>query len=123
MDHSRSFMIVATLMIIFGAAEVATGFSHRFFGLHTAQGGISTFLGAGTGALYAAAGFLVLAMRRRAAYAAIALLIVVLIGRILMVITGLYPVTTVRQAAAMAIGTILAVAFAVFLGWKRSAFQ
>ena len=119
----RSIMVVAVLMIIFGAAEVATGFSHTFFGLRTASGGISTYLGAGIGVLYAAAGLLVLTMRRRAACAAITLLLAVIIGRILMVMTGLYPVDTIWQAAAMTVGTAIVVVFALFLRWKKSAFR
>lgn len=122
-QRPRSILIVAVLMIIFGAAEVATGFSHTFFGLRTAEGGISTYLGACIGGLYAAAGLLVLTMRRRAARGAIALLIAVIIGRILMVTIGLYPVNTVRQAVAMAVGTTIVAVFALFLGWKRSAFH
>jgi len=119
----RSITIVAALMIIFGAAEVVTGFSHRFLGLHIAQKEVATYLGAGVGGLYAAAGLLVLTMRRRAAHLAIAFLIVVVAGRILMVTTGFYPINTLQQAAAIAIGTAIVVAFAFFIGSKMSVFR
>jgi hypothetical protein len=118
-----SIIVVAALMIIFGTAEIVTGFSHAFFGLHTIHGQAATYLGAGVGALYAAAGFLVITMRRRAALLAIVLLVFVVAGRILMVTTGLYPVNTHQQAAAIALGTAIVVAFAFFIGSKASTFQ
>ncbi len=49
-------VIVALLMIAFGLAEVGTGFSHRFFGLHTAQGIVAAYAGIAIGALYALGG-------------------------------------------------------------------
>jgi peptidoglycan/LPS O-acetylase OafA/YrhL len=119
----RTITIVASLMIIFGFAEIITGFAHNFFGLHTAQGAISTYMGAGIGALYAAAGFAVLTMKRRAAMLAIMLLLIVVAGRIYMVTTGLYPVNTPRQAVAMIIGTSIAASFAIFIALRRSAFR
>ena len=119
----RSIIIAAALMVIFGGAEIATAFTHTVFGLHTAHGAASTCSGAGIGALYAAAGFLAFTMRRRAARLAIALLIIVVAGRIVMVTTGLYPVDTFRQAAAIAIGTAIVAAFAFFIGSKRSDFR
>ena len=61
----RSIAIVASIMIIFGFAEIITGFTHNFFGLHTAQGAVSTDIGASIGAFYAAAGFVTLTMKRR----------------------------------------------------------
>ena len=88
-------------MIIFGFAEIITGFTHNFFSLHTTQGAVSTYIGVTIGGLYAAAGFAVLTMKRRAAMLAIVLLLMVVAGRIYMVMTGLYPVNTPRQAVAM----------------------
>ena len=119
----RTITIVASLMIIFGFAEIITGFAHNFFGLHTAQGAISTYMGASIGALYAAAGFAVLTMKRRAAMLAIVLLLIVVAGRIYMVTTGLYPVNTPRQAVAMIIGTSIAAGFAIFIALRRLAFR
>jgi hypothetical protein len=46
--------------------EVTTGFTHRFFGLSTAQVAISTFLGAVIGVLYSVVGWLILSMTRSA---------------------------------------------------------
>ncbi len=54
----RSITIIAWLMIVFGGAELPTGFTHDFLGLKTAQGTASAYLGAAIGALYFAAGLL-----------------------------------------------------------------
>ncbi len=109
-------------MIIFGFAEIITGFTHNFFGLHTAQGAVSTYIGASIGAFYAAAGFVTLTMKRRLAIWAVVLLFMVVAGRISMVVTGLYPVTTFGQAVAMILGTSIAAGFAIFIALQRSAF-
>jgi hypothetical protein len=110
MDRYRSpdITIVASLMIVFGIAEVFTSFTHEFFGLHTAVGATSTYIGAVTGAFYAAAGFLILTMKRKAATLAIVLLVVVVAVRIVMVASKLYPVDTFKQTAAIAAGTLIA---------------
>jgi hypothetical protein len=125
MDQRRrpSLTIIALLMIAFGFAEIVTGFSHVFFGLHTVQGPRSAYIGASIGVLYGAAGCLILTMKRRAAALAIALLILVVVGRIAMVAMGLYPVATVRQAAAIVAGTSIAAGFAVYIGFRKSAFR
>ncbi len=119
----RSITIVASLMIIFGFAEIITGFTHNFFGLHTARGAVSTYIGASTGAFYAAAGFIILTMKRRAALWASVLLLVVVVGRVCMVMTGLYPINTPRQAVAMILGTSIAAGFVIFIALQRSAFR
>ena len=119
----RDMTIIASLMIVFGFAEIVTGFTHNFFGLHTAQGAVSAYTGAIVGALYAAAGFLILTMKRRAAILAITFLVVVVARRISMVMTGLYPVETLRQTAAIVLGTSIAAGFAVYTGIRRSAFR
>jgi hypothetical protein len=115
--------IIASLMIVFGLAEIVTGFTHNFFGLHTAQGAASAYIGAIIGALYAAAGLLILTMKRYAAILAIALLLVVVAGRVAMVMTRLYPVGNFRQTAAIVVGTSIAAGFAIYIGIRRSAFR
>ena len=120
----RPVAIVALLMIVFGFAEVITGFTHDFFGLHTAQGAVSSYMGASIGVLYASAGFVILFMKRHKAVLAIVLLLMVVAGRISMVMTGLYSVnTTFRQAVAMILGTSIAAGFAIFIALQRSAFR
>src|SRR5579872_5648383 len=107
-NHPRGIAIIAWLMIVFGIAEVITGFTHNFFGLHTTRGTMSAYAGAAIGALYAMAGWFVLTMKKHAAVAAIALLVAVIGGRIAMVVMGLYPIDSLMQAIAIVLGTSLA---------------
>jgi hypothetical protein len=125
MDRRRplDITIIASLMIAFGLAEIVTGFTHNFLGLHTAEGAASAYIGAIIGALYAAAGFLILTMSQHRAIFAIVLLAIVVAGRIAMVVTGFYPVGTFRQTAAIVLGTSIAAGFAIYIGIRRSTFR
>jgi hypothetical protein len=76
----RGLTIVGVLMILFGAAEVITAFTRKFFGISTALGAVSAVLVSGFGTLYTIAGLLLLMLRRRAAALAVACLVVVLVG-------------------------------------------
>jgi hypothetical protein len=86
--RDRTVNIVAVLMILFGIAEVVTGFRHNFFGIHIAHVATATYLGTAIGVLYSVAGALILTMKRPAVALALLLLIVVIIGRITVVVTG-----------------------------------
>jgi len=57
-------------------------------------------------------------MKRRAAALAIVLLIADIIGRISMVVTGLYPVESLKQTLAIIFGTSIVAAFAVYIRLK-----
>lgn len=107
--------IAAILMIIFGFAEVVTSFRHEFFGLTTSQKIVSTVIGAVIGTFYFASGLLVLTKKKKAARLAIVLLIADAIGRILMVLTGLYPIGFGLQTFAIIVGTSIVIFFAVYL--------
>jgi len=122
-NRSRGITVVALLMIIFGLAEVVTGFTHQFFGVTTANGTISAYVGASIGVLYAAAGLLVLIMKKWAATLAIGCLAADVVGRIAMVFTGLYPVDSPAQTFAIVAGTAIVVAFAIYLIAKWPAFE
>jgi hypothetical protein len=122
-NRPRGIIIVAFLMIVFGLAELTTSFTHRFFGLSTAQVTISTYLGATIGTLYAVAGLLVLSMKKWAAAIAIVFLIADIVGRIGMVVTGLYPIDSLKQMAAIILGTSIVVIFAFYVGLKWSTFR
>jgi hypothetical protein len=61
-------------------------------------------------------------MKRRAAAVAIVFLIIVIIGRISMVVAGLYSVDSFKQALAMFLGTSIVVFFAIYIGLKWSSF-
>jgi hypothetical protein len=118
--RARAVDVVAVLMILFGIAEVVTGFRHDFFGIHTAHVTMAAYLGAAIGVLYAVAGVLILTLKKTAVAFALVLLIVVIIGRIAMVVTGLYPIDSRLQLVAIALGTSIAAAFAIFirLNWN-----
>ena len=121
--RTRSITIAALLMIVFGVAEIITGFTHGFFGLRTAEGAASTYVGAAIGALYAAAGVAIVTMRRGAAIVALVLLAMVVVGRLFMVAMDLYPLNTLTQTAAMIAGTAIALGFSIFIVLKRSVFR
>ena len=110
-------------MIVFGLAEVTTALTHRFFGLSTAEVTLSTYMGAAIGVLYTVAGLLVLSMKKRAAAVAIVLLIVDIVERIGMVVTGLYPVDSFKQIVAIILGTSMVAVFAVYIGLKWPKFS
>lgn len=118
--YPAGLMIAAGLMILFGLAEIVTGLRHSFFGLITSQGNISTILGIALGLFYLICGLLLLTQRRWAAELAIVLLCADVIGRIVMVLTGLYPVNSFQQTFAIVVGTLIAAFFAVYirLSWK-----
>src|SRR5262245_59379168 len=110
-------------MILFGAAEVVTGISHNFFGIHIARTEVASYAVAAIGCLYAAAGLLILTMKRRAAVLALVLLGVVIGGRIAMAVTGLYPTGSIKQVAAIATGTSIVVGFAIYVRLRLAAFR
>jgi peptidoglycan/LPS O-acetylase OafA/YrhL len=122
-NRPRGVVVVALLMILFGLAEVTTGITHNFFGISTARVTSSAYAGVAIGALYAMAGLLILSMKKRAAALAIVFLILDIVGRIAMVVTGLYPVHPFGQAIAIILGTSIVAIFAVYIGSKWSSFS
>ena len=111
-------------MIIFGLAEVATGFTHNFLGLvSTTSVTPATYGAAIVGALYAIGGLLLLTMKKGAAKLAMICLVLVFVGRILLVLTGLYPLTSPLQDVSIIIGTGLAIIFAIYIGFKWKYFS
>lgn len=121
--HSSGLTIVAGLMMLFGLAEVATGFTHQFFGLSTVQGSASTNAGVAIGLLYFLSGLLILPFKKWAAALAILCLVADVAGRIAMIVTGLYPLNTPRQIFAIVLGTMIAVIFAIYIVLKWKVFR
>ncbi len=121
--HRRLVSIVALLMILFGLAEVVTGFSHKFLGIRTADVTTASYAGAAIGLLYATAGLLVLTRKKPAVALAVALLFVVISGRIAMIVTGLYPIDSFKQTGAIILGTSIVVAFAIYILARWSDFR
>ncbi len=117
-------LVVAVLMILFGLAEVATGFTHNFIGqVSTTETTLSTWLGVALGLFYAIGGVLILTKKKWAALTAIVLLCGDVIGRVGMVMTGLYPVNTFKQTFAIVVGTAIALFFAIYIALKLKRFE
>jgi hypothetical protein len=113
-QRPRGITVVALLMIVFGLAEIRTGFSHNFFGLTTSRVNIATYLGVALGVCYFIGGLLILTRRKWAA----ALLGADVVGRVAMVLAGLYSMDSLRQSFAIVVGTGVACFFGVYIAWK-----
>jgi len=109
-------------MVLFGLAEVSTGFSGNFLNvISTTTTTEYTVVSVAIGAFYCFAGLLVLTMKRRAAALAIVLLGADVLGRVGMVAAGLYPLNGV-DAASIVAGTAIAAIFAVYIGLRLKKF-
>jgi hypothetical protein len=120
-DRPRGIIVVAALMILFGLAEVMTGFTHRFFGISTSSATIFKYAAAAIGGFYVAGGLLILTMRKWAATCAIILLIADIGGRVALVLRGLYPLGSFQQIFAIIAGTAIAIVFGIYIAanWKH----
>ena len=119
----RGIIIVAFLMILFGLAEVVTGFTHNFFGITTSRVTIFTYSSVAIGAFYVVAGLLILTMQKWAAALAIMLLGADIIGRVALVVVGLYPTDSLENTLGIIAGTVIAVIFATYIGWEWKFFR
>lgn len=123
-DRPSSLTAIAALMIVFGLAEVATGFTHGFLGLISIAGvPRATYTGVAIGVSYAAGGCLLLTMKKWAARLAVFCLSVVIAGRVSMMLTGLYPMTSFLQSFSIVAGTLIAIFFATFVALKWPSFR
>lgn len=123
-NRSLGITIVAVLMIIFGLAEIATGFTHDFLGLlSTASAAASTFGGVGIGALYAIGGLFLLSTKKWAAVIVEICLVIVVVGRISLVAFGYYPLNSFLQTFSIIVGTAIAIFFAIYVGTKWRYFK
>ena len=111
-------------MIVFGLAEIATGFTHNFLGLiSTAEATASTYGAVVIGTLYALGGLLILTMKKWAAILAEICLVFVILGRTSLVIAGLYPVNSFLQTFSIIVGTTIAIVFLIYIGVKQKSFK
>jgi hypothetical protein len=110
-------IIAAAFSILTGLAEVVTGFTHTFFGITTSSAATFTSSSAAIGIFYVAAGLLILSMRRWAAALALVLLGADIVGRVVLIFTGLYPTTSLKNTLSIIAGTLL-VALYVIGKWK-----
>ncbi len=75
------------------------------------------------GFFYVLGGILILTRRSWAALLAIILLCGDVLGRIAMVVFGLYPLDSFRQSFGIIVGTVIAAFFAVYVGLKLKSFR
>ena len=117
----KGIMVAGVLMVIFGIAEVATGFTGHFLGgISVATSTEYTVAAAAAGSCYSLAGLSVLTMRRLGAGLGITFLCAELLGRIYLVSAGLYPFSGIDESSFIA-GSDIAVLFILYIGfsWKR----
>jgi len=124
-NRSRPFGIIvaAAFTVLAGLAEVVTGFTHNFFGITTSSVTIFTYSAAVIGLFYLAAGLLILTMRRWAAATALVLLGADIVGRLVLVVTGLYPTDSLKNTLSVIAGTVLVALVALYIGWKWKSFK
>lgn len=122
-NRPRGILVVSGLMVLFGLSEMTTGVTHTFLGIATAPGSASTTAGVVLGALYAAAGVLLLTMRRAGAALAVLLLVAIVAGRVALVASGLIPIHSLRQLVSIAAGTSIVALFALYIGWRWPEFR
>jgi hypothetical protein len=116
-------LIVAVFTILAGLAEVVTGFTHTFFGITTASSTMFTYSAAVIGVFYAASGFLILTLRKWAAALAIVLLGADMVGRVALVLVGLYPTDSLKNTLSIIAGTMIVAIVALYTGWKWKTFR
>ena len=121
--RSRGLTLVAILMILFGLIEVVTAFTHHFVGISTSASALFTASAAAIGLCYAVGGGFLLTMKKRAAALAIVLLIADILGRIALVVAGLYPLNSLEQIIGIVGGTAIAIVFAVYIGMRWAVFH
>ena len=125
MNESRPWgiTVVATLMILFGVAEVFTGLflGHRI-GVSTANSPVFAYEGPAIGALYVIGGCLLLTGKKWAAGLAEVCLAADVVGRVHLVLTGVYPFVGLA-AVAVVIGTAIAIFFGIYIGLKWKFFR
>jgi hypothetical protein len=119
----RGLTLVAILMILFGVIEVVTAFTHHFVGISTSESTLFTASAATIGLCYTVGGGLLLTMKKRAAALTIVLLIADILGRIALVVAGLYPLNSLEQIIGIVGGTAIAIVFAISIGMQWGVFQ
>ena len=115
--------LVATLMILFGVAEVVTGlFLGQRVGVAPANSTVFAYECSAIGTLYVTGGLLLLTGKKWAAGLAEVCLAADVGGRAHLVLTGIYPFVGFA-AVAVVIGTAIAICFGVYIGLKWRFFR
>jgi hypothetical protein len=110
-------------MILFGVAEVFTGLflGHRL-GVSEANRTVLAYESPAIGTLYVIGGFLLLTERKWAAGLAEVCLAADVVGRVHLVLTGVYPFVGLA-AVAVVLGTAIAICFGIYIGLKWRFFR
>lgn len=112
------FKLIAILAIVFGAAEIVTGFKHEFFGIVIQAGYLSTIAGATLGLIYVISGIVLYTGNKKMIDLSILLFAIIVFGRIFMVLAGLFPTDTPTQVISIVIGTSIAALFGIYVHWR-----
>jgi hypothetical protein len=110
--------ITAVFTIVAGVAEIITGFRHEFFGITTSERRLFTFSSAPDWGVLRRFWSTILLGTRAAAGAALVLLSLDFVGRFALVASGLYPLTSRRNAVGIVAGTALVVVVAAYV-WRH----
>jgi hypothetical protein len=116
-------VIAAVFTILAGLAEVLTAFTHNFFGITTSSASIFTYSSIVIGICYIAAGLLILTMKKWAAALAIVLLSADIVGRVVLVLTGLYPTDSLKNTFSIIAGTVIVAVVAIYIGLRWKSFK
>jgi uncharacterized membrane protein (UPF0136 family) len=117
-NRSWGLILVAVITILFGLAEVATNFTQQFFSITTSAASISIITGVIIGACYIASGILVITFKRWGIETAVVLLCVDIAGRVILVVSGYYPLNSSENIIGIVGGTAIAGLIAIYLTWK-----
>lgn len=116
-------LLASVLMVLFGLAEIATAFSHNFFGITTSLVSAEDYSSALIGSFYVLSGLLILTLKKWGAYLAILFLIADILGRSGLVVSGLYPLNTAENTFGIVAGTAIALVFLIYIYTKRRIFR
>lgn len=120
----KGITIVAVLMILFGLAEITTGFTGNFLSVvFTSTTAVATYASVTIGVSYVVSGLLILTMKKRELVLAMILLGIDVLGRILLILTGFYPTNSFKQVFAIILGTAIVIIFAIYAWSQRNKFN
>jgi surface polysaccharide O-acyltransferase-like enzyme len=119
----KGLKTVGILMILFGLVEIMLCLTQNFSGFISAPVTTPTILSFVISIFSSIAGLLILTKKRNSAFLAIILLALGVIGRIIMVVAGFYPMQSEVQSFAVILETSVAVLFGVHLIQNIQSFE
>jgi len=112
-------VVVASLSVVFGLVEILTAFTHNFAGVSTSMGIASEYSTAAVGSTYAIAGLFLFTRKRWGASIAIFFYVADVVGRVVLVTIGYFPVDSPENVVAIILGTGIAAVFGLYTIIKR----